>query len=112
MLELKSTIEQFRMGYRTYPGKSRAFEIVLRDYYERLRTSQSSTRDLIEKSFPALAGALSQPELVDQALLVNYIAELIRLVENVGLGFTFGQYFIDQAINVYRQINQPLIDLY
>src|SRR5207244_9830882 len=82
-----------------------------RDYYEMLHASQSPTKDLIEKSLTALSGALKQQGL-DQTLLINYIAEIIRFVENVGLGFEFGREYIDRAIDVYRRANAPLIDLY
>ena len=110
--DIQDTIRQTRTGYRMFPGKSRSFEMVLRDYYGKLHASQSPTRDFIEKSFTALSGALNQPGLVDQTLLINYIAEIVRFVENVGLGFEFGREFIDRAIDVYRQANSPLIDLY
>src|SRR5439155_7470615 len=109
--DIQDTIGQVRTGYRMFPGKARSFEIVLRDYYEMLHTSQSPTKDLIEKSLTALSGALKQQGL-DQTLLINYIAEIIRFVENVGLGFEFGREYIDRAIDVYRRANAPLIDLY
>ena len=103
--DIQDTIRQTRNGYRMFPGKARSFEMVLRDYYEKLHASQSPTRDFIEKSFTALSGALNQPGLVDQTLLINYIGEIVRFVENVGLGFEFGREFIDRAIEVYRQAN-------
>ncbi len=110
--DIQDTIRQTRNGYRMFPGKARSFEMVLRDYYEKLHASQSPTRDFIEKSFTALSGALNQPGLVDQTLLINYIGEIVRFVENVGLGFEFGREFIDRAIDVYLQADSPMIDLY
>ena len=84
----------------------------MRDYYERLRTSQSPSQEDIAQSLHALYGALNAPELVDQQLLINFISVIIRFVDNAGVGYTFSKAFMDKAIRVYRQAEFSPIELY
>lgn len=45
------------------------FGRVLRDYYERLRNSDTSTQEYIARSLTALHYVLNKPELIDPQLL-------------------------------------------
>lgn len=105
-------IRHMKQDVRSPDYRKKAFYNVLNEHYIQLRQSQTSTREYIAESLNALQSVLQEPELVETDLLVNYIAEIIRLVENVGLGFDFGKTFIDQAIKVYRERNYSLVDLY
>jgi len=80
------SINSTKAGFRQAKDRRNAFERVLRDYYERLRTSQSPSQEDIAQSLHALYGALNTPELVDQQLLINFISVIIRFVENAGVG--------------------------
>jgi tetratricopeptide (TPR) repeat protein len=89
-----------------------AFERVLRDYYDRLRSSQSPSQEDIAPSLHALYGALNTPELVDQQLLINFIAVITRFVESAGVGYAFSKAFMDKAIHVYQQAGFSPVELY
>src|SRR2546423_3155462 len=105
---IRATKEDFRQA----KDRRNAFERVLRDYYERLRTSQSPSQEDIAQSLHALYRALNAPELVDQQLLINFISVIIRFVENAGVGYAFSKAFMDKAIRVYRQAGFSPIELY
>jgi tetratricopeptide (TPR) repeat protein len=105
-------IGTIKAGFRQTKDRRYALESVLRDYYERLRTAQSTTQEDIARSLNALHQALNEPELVEQQLLINFISEIVRFVENVGLGFAFSKAFMDRAIEVYRKAGFSLINLY
>lgn len=104
--------EEIRAGFRQTKDRRRAFEIVLRDQYENMRKAQSPTEDYIARSLNALYGVLSQPDLISQELLIKYIAEIVRFVENAGLGLEFGKKYIDKAIDIYLRTGYSPIDLY
>jgi tetratricopeptide (TPR) repeat protein len=106
------SIHATKTGFRHAKDRRNAFERVLRDYYERLSTSQSPSQEDIAQSLHALNGALNTPELVDQQLLVNFISVITRFVENAGVGYTFSKVLMDKAIRVYRQAGYSPIDLY
>ena len=106
------SIHAIKADFRQAKDRRNAFERVLRDYYERLRTSQSPSQEDIAQSLHALYGALNAPELVDQQLLVNFISVIIRFVENAGVGYAFSKAFMDKAIRVYRQAGFSPIELY
>lgn len=110
--EIEQRISRIRRGFQRANDRRVAFERVLRDHYEHLRSSETVTREYVEKSLVALHGALNQPELVEQQLLIDYIAEVVRCVGNVGLGYEFGEAFVDRAIEVYRQAEYSLTSLY
>lgn len=101
-----------KKGVRQFEYRQAAFEHALKDRYRQLSQSQTATKDYIADSLNVLHSVLNQPDLVDQTLLVEYISEIIRFVENVGLGFEFGKAFIDRSIDVYRSANYPLVELY
>ncbi len=101
-----------KAGFRQAKDRRSAFERVLRDYYERLRTSQSPSQEDIAQSLHALYGALNTPELVDQQLLINFISVITRFVENAGVGYAFSKAFMDKAISVYRLAGFSPIELY
>jgi tetratricopeptide (TPR) repeat protein len=105
-------IHNTKTGYCQARDRRNAFERVLRDHYERLSAAQSPTQEDIAQSLHALYGALNTPELVDQQLLVNFIAVITRFVENAGVGYSFSKVFMDKAIRVYRQAGFSTIDLY
>src|SRR6266702_2031200 len=114
-----STIEQkiqsihaIKADFRQAKDRRSAFERVLRDYYDRLGTSQSPSQADIAQSLHALYGALNTPELVDQQLLINFISVIARFVENAGVGYAFSKAFMDKAIRVYRQAGFSPIELY
>src|SRR6266849_10892988 len=106
------SIHATKAGFRQAKDRRNAFERVLRDYYDRLRTSQSPSQEDIVQSLHALYGALNTPELVDQQLLINFISVIIRFVENAGLGYAFSKAFMDKAISVYHQAGFSPIELY
>jgi tetratricopeptide (TPR) repeat protein len=106
------SIHATKAGFRQAKDRRNAFERVLRDYYDRLRTSQSPSQEDIVQSLHALYGALNTPELVDQQLLINFISVIIRFVENAGVGYAFSKAFMDKAIRVYRQAGFSPIELY
>src|SRR5438270_7708423 len=101
-----------KADFRQAKDRRNAFERVLRDYYERLRASQSPSQEDIAQSLHALYGALNTPELVDQQLLINFISVITRFVENAGVGYAFSKAFMDKAISVYRQAGFSPIELY
>lgn len=105
---IAATKEDFRQA----KDRRNAFERVLRDYYDRLRTSQSPSREDIAQSLHALYGALNTSELVDQQLLINFIAVITRFVESAGVGYAFSKAFMDKAIHVYRLAGFSPIELY
>jgi tetratricopeptide (TPR) repeat protein len=106
------SVHATKVGFRKPKDRRNAFERVLRDYYERLSTSQSPSQEDIAQSLHALYGALNTPELVDQQLLVNFISVISRFVENAGVGYAFGKAFMDKAIRVYHQAGFSPIELY
>ena len=106
------SIHATKAGFRQAKDRRNAFERVLRDYYDRLRTSQSPSQEDIAQSLHALYGALNTPELVDQQLLINFISVITRFVENAGVGYAFSKAFMDKAIRVYRQAGFSPIELY
>src|SRR5438093_8497012 len=106
------SIHTTKASFRQARDRRNAFERVLRDYYERLRTSQSPSQEDIAQSLRTLSQALDAPELVDQQLLINFISVIIRFVENVGVGYAFSKAFMDKAIQVYRQAGFSPIELY
>jgi hypothetical protein len=106
------SIHATKAGFRQAKDRRNAFERVLRDYYERLRTSQSPSQEDIAQSLHALYGALNAPELVEQQLLINFISVIIRFVENAGVGYAFSKAFMDKAIRLYRQAGFSPIELY
>lgn len=101
-----------KAGFRQAQDRRNAFERVLSDYYNRLRTSQAPSQEAIAQSLHALYGALNTPELVDQQLLINFIALITRFVESAGVGYAFSTAFMDKAIQVYRQAGFSPIELY
>lgn len=105
-------IDAIKGDFRRAKGRRYAFESFLRDRYYHLQTDQSPTQKYIEQSLGALHSALNEPELVEQSLLIDFIAAIIRSVENVGLGYTFSKAFMDRAIAVYCQAGFSPIDLY
>jgi tetratricopeptide (TPR) repeat protein len=107
---IQEEIQEAKASFRKY--SSGAFERVLSDYYKNLRNAKTSSQEFIANSLTALQGALNQPELIDQVLLIGYISELVRFVENAGFGLEFGKEFIDRAIDVYSIAGYSLIDLY
>jgi tetratricopeptide (TPR) repeat protein len=109
---IEQKIHATKAGFRQAKDRRNAFERVLRDYYNRLRTSQSPSQEDIEQSLHALYRALNTPELVDQQLLINFISVIIRFVENAGVGYAFSKAFMDKAILVYRQAGFSPIELY
>jgi len=109
---IEQNIQAKKTDFRQARDRRNAFERVLRDYYERLRTSQSPSQEDIAQSLRALYGALNAPELVDQQLLINFISLIIRFVENAGVGYAFSKAFMDKAIRVYRQAGFSPIELY
>src|SRR5713226_2370283 len=106
------SIHATKAGFRQAKDRRNAFERVLHDYYERLRTSQSPSQEDIAQSLHALYGALNAPELVDQQLLINFISVITCFVENAGVGYPFSKAFMDKAIRVYRQAGFSPIELY
>jgi tetratricopeptide (TPR) repeat protein len=106
------SIHTTKAGFHQAKDRRNAFERVLRDYYERLRTSQSPSQEDIAQSLHALYGALNTPELVDQQLLIGFISVIIRFVEDAGLGYSFSKAFMDKAIRVYCQAGFSPIELY
>src|SRR5437660_3740659 len=106
------SIHATKAGFHQAKDRRNAFERVLRDYYDRLRTSQSPSQEDIAQSLHALYGALNTPELVDQQLLINFISVITRFVENAGVGYAFSKAFMDKAISVYRQAGFSPIELY
>lgn len=110
--QIAQRIFTVKSGFHKVKDRSSAFNRVLRDYYEHLCNSDSSTQEYIAKSLTTLHSVLNQPELVEQDLLLDYISEVIRFVGNVGLGLEFGQAFIDRAIRIYKQAGYPLTNLY
>lgn len=110
--EVDQKIVAVRHGFQRAKSRQTAFGRALRDYDERLRKSESSTREDIEKCLIALHGVLNQPELVEQQLLVDYIKEVLRFVGDVGLGYEFGEAFIDRAMHVYKQAGYSLTELF
>ncbi len=106
------SIHAVKAGFRQAKDRRNAFERVLHDYYERLRTSQSPSQEDVAQSLHALYGALNTPELVDQQLLINFISVIIRFVENAGVGYAFSKAFMDRAISVYCQAGFSPIELY
>src|SRR6266699_3772874 len=105
---IAATKEDFRQA----KDRRNAFERVLRDYYGRLRTSQSPSQEEIAQSLHALYGALNTPELVDQQLLIDFISVITRFVENAGVGYAFSKAFMDKAIHVYQLAGFSPIELY
>lgn len=105
-------IDTIKGDFRQPKRRRYAFESFLRDRYFHLQTDQSPTQEYIEQSLHALHSALSEPELVEQSLLIDFIAAIIRSVENVGLGYTFSKAFMDRAIAVYCQAGLSPVDLY
>ena len=106
------SIQTTKADFRQAKDRRNAFERVLRDYYNRLRTSQTPSQADIAQSLHALYGALNTPELVDQQLLVDFISVITRFVENAGVGYAFSKAFMDKAIHVYRQAGFSPIELY
>src|SRR5438874_13473771 len=106
------SIHTTKANFRQARDRRNAFERVLRDYYERLRTSQSPSQEDIAQSLRTLSQALDAPELVDQQLLINFISVIVRFVENAGVGYAFSKAFMDKAIDVYRQAGFSPIELY
>lgn len=106
------SIHAIKADFSQAKDRRNAFERVLYDYYERLRTSQSPSEEDIAQSLHALYGALNASELVDQQLLINFISVIIRFVENAGVGYAFSKAFMDKAIRVYHQAGFSPIDLY
>src|SRR2546428_3814173 len=106
------SIRATKAGFRQAKDRRNAFERVLRNYYERLSTSQSPSQEDIAQSLRALHGALNTPELVDQQLLINFISVITRFVENAGVGYAFSKAFMDKAIRVYCQEGFSPIELY
>lgn len=106
------SIQATKEDFRQAKDRRNAFERVLRDYYERLRSAQAPSQADIAQSLHALYGALNTPALVDQQLLVNFISVITRFVENAGVGYTFGKAFMDKAIRVYQQAGFSPIELY
>jgi len=105
-------IHATKADFRQAKDRRNAFERVLRDYYDRVRTSQSPSQEDIAQSLHALYGALNTPELVDQQLLINFISVITRFVENAGVGYAFSKAFMDKAIRVYSQAGFSPIELY
>ncbi len=101
-----------KADFRQAKDRRNAFERVLRDYYDRLRTSQSPSQQDVAQSLHALYGALNSPELVDQQLLINFISVITRFVENAGVGYTFSKAFMDRAIYVYQHAGFSPVELY
>src|SRR6266566_7966877 len=101
-----------KADFRQAKDRRNAFERVLRDYYDRMCTSQSPSQEDIAQSLHALYGALNTPELVDQQLLINFISVITRFVENAGVGYAFSKAFMDKAISVYRLAGFSPIELY
>lgn len=106
------SIQTTKADFRQAKDRRNAFERVLRDYYNRLRTSQTPSQADIAQSLHALYGALNTPELVDQQLLINFISVITRFVENAGVGYAFSKAFMDKAIHVYREAGFSPIELY
>ncbi|HZU70949.1 MAG TPA: hypothetical protein VFA09_26975 [Ktedonobacteraceae bacterium] len=105
-------IRATKADFRQADDRRNAFERVLRDYYERLRMAQSPSQEDIIQSLHVLYRALNAPELVDQQLLIDFIAVVIRFVENAGVGYEFSKGFIDKAIQVYRKAGFSPVELY
>src|SRR5438105_11750488 len=80
------SIHATKADFRQAKDRRNAFERVLRDYYDRLRTSQPPSQEDLAQSLRTLSRALNAPELVDQQLLINFISVIIRFVENAGVG--------------------------
>src|SRR5438045_9733772 len=95
------SIKATKVGFRQAKDRRNAFERVLRDYYDRLGTSQSPSQEDIAQSLHALYGALNTPELVDQQLLINFISIITRFVDNTSVGYAFSKAFMDRAIRVH-----------
>lgn len=110
--EIAQRVLAIQAGFRNEKGRIDVFERVLRDHYEHLRKSDSESQEYIARSLNVLHDVLKQPERFDLQLLTNYITEIIRFVENVGLGFEFGKAFVDRIIPVYEQAGYPLTNLY
>lgn len=110
--EIVQRILAIQAGFRNEKGRMDIFERVLQDHYEHLRKSDSEAQEYIARSLNVLHDVLKHPECFDQQLLTNYITEIIRFVENVGLGFEFGKAFIDRIIPIYEQAGYPLTNLY
>ena len=105
-------IQTVKQQLQSLENRQRAFQRFLYERYTQLQQAQSSTEDYIATSFTALYSVLQQPELVERTFLVSYVSEIMRLVENAGLGFQFGKVFIDRVIEVYRKAGYSLMDLY
>jgi tetratricopeptide (TPR) repeat protein len=105
-------IQVMKAGFRQPKDRRNAFERVLRDYYDRLRTSRSPSQEDIVQSLHTLYRALNTPELVDQQLLIDFISVIVRFVENAGAGYAFSKAFIDRAIEVYQKAGFSPVDLY
>jgi tetratricopeptide (TPR) repeat protein len=106
------SIQATKAGFRQARDRRNAFERVLRDYYDRLRTAQPPSQEDIAQSLHALYGALNTPELIDQQLLIDFISVIIRFVENAGAGYAFSKAFMDKAIRIYRQAGFSPVELY
>lgn len=83
----------------------------LRDWIATVRDPNTVPADLDANGLlHTLDRALARPELVPLDLLVEYISELIPIMENVGAGHDFRS-AIDRAIKYYEFTNQPVISL-
>src|SRR4051812_40423875 len=91
-------IIEAKNGFQRKTHRQMAFGRVLRDYYERLRNSDTSTQEYIARSLTALHYVLNWPELVDSQLLIGFVSEIINFVGDVGLGFEFTDVFVDRIM--------------
>jgi tetratricopeptide (TPR) repeat protein len=99
-------------GFQNKEDRRNALERVVCDHYEHLRSSSSASQEYIARSLNVLNDVLKYPKQIEQKLFTHYIAEILRFVGNVGLGFEFGEAFIDRIMVVYRQCGYSLIELY
>ncbi len=109
---ISEQIQDFRTQLRNSEFRAAPLEHALRD-----RIQQVKNKSLIDIDADAfsllhtLDWALSQPQLIDPELLITYITELIRLMENAGAGLDF-RIVIDKALSLYEATDRPVVDLY
>ncbi len=110
--QLLQEIYDRQASYSSVETRKPAFESVLNERLAQLHNTNSSSQIHEDLLLPPLEQILKQPKLVKLDLLVAYMSEIVRFVENIGLGLKFVQEYLDKAIEVYEVEGYSLIDLY
>src|SRR5260221_5917071 len=111
-LQLLQEIYQRQASYSSVETRKPAFESVLSERLAQLHDTNSSSQIHEDLLLPPLEQILKQPRLVKLDLLVAYMSEILRFVENIGLGLKFVQEYLDRAIAVYEAEGYSPLDLY